>query len=79
MLKDLKADGAVIKPNELQNGQELNLSIFHSSGQLNLQVETHDLPEKLGGQGKETPVRHINVELKPGGKSLPNSGHIILD
>ena len=75
---DLKANGATVQPNALKGNQELNLSIFHDGSQLNLRVETHDLPTSLGGNGKGDPVRHMNVELSPGGKNLPNAGHIIL-
>jgi RHS repeat-associated protein len=72
MLNDMKADGATLKVNPMASNQELNMTIEHNYSKLDLRVETHDLPTKLGGLGSGAPVRHMNVDLTPGKRSLPN-------
>lgn len=44
---------------------------------LDFRIETHPLPEKFGGNG--TPQRHMNVDLYPNKKVIPNNGHKILE
>jgi RHS repeat-associated protein len=78
MLDNIKSGGGTVKLNPLSSNQELNLTIRDNSSKINLRIETHDLPLDLGGQGKGSPVRHMNVDLTPGQKALPNSGHVIL-
>lgn len=45
---------------------------------LDFRIETHTVPQKYGGNGL-TPQRHMNVDLYPNKKVLPNSGHKILE
>lgn len=79
MINDFKAKGGKVDPVKLQEGQELNL-IFSTGTkrQINLRIETHEVPTKFGGNGV-TPQRHMNVDLLPNKKILPNAGHEILE
>ena len=53
------------------------MTIQKGSSKIDFRIETHKLPPKYGGDGV-TPVRHMNVDLKPKG-NLPNNGHKILE
>jgi hypothetical protein len=61
------------------------MTIKNTDGsRMELRVESHDLPTKLGGQGKGSPVRHLNAEVfNPNGNQVKmkhiNGGHKILE
>ena len=77
-LDELKANGAEIKINPLNENQELNMTIKHNGQKLDMRIETHPLPGKYGGDG-QTPLRHFNIDLYPKSlRNLPNNGHKIL-
>ena len=77
MMSEIKAQGGTITPNPLSPNQELNLTI-NSIEKMDFRIETHVVPTKYGGNGV-TPQRHMNVDLYPDKKVLPNSGHKILE
>ena len=77
LMSELKANGGTITPNPLKPNQELNLTIKNIE-MMDFRIETHVVPTKFGGNGV-TPQRHMNVDLYPDKKVLPNSGHKILE
>jgi hypothetical protein len=77
-LNGIKNAGGTVTVNPVSPTQEFNITIQYGTQKLDFRIETHDLPLKLGGKGSGSPVRHMNVDLTPGKKSLPNSGHVIL-
>ena len=77
-LDDFKAQGGTVKPNPLSPTQEINMTLQKGSQKLDFRIETHTVPVKYGGNGV-TPQRHMNVDLYPNKKVLPNSGHKILE
>jgi hypothetical protein len=77
-LNDFKVQGGTIKLNPLNPTQEINMTFQKGTQKLDVRIETHTLPQKYGGNGL-TPQRHLNVDLYPNKKVLPNSGHKILE
>lgn len=73
-----KTEGGTVKINPLNPTQEINMTFQKGSKKLDFRVETHTLPKKFGGNGV-TPQRHMNVDLYPNKKVLPNNGHKILE
>lgn len=78
ILDDIKAKGGSVKINPLNPTQEINMTIQKGAQKLDFRIETHTVPKKYGGNGV-TPQRHMNVDLYPDKKVLPNSGHKILE
>jgi hypothetical protein len=78
LIKSIEDKGGLIR-RAPEGNQEFNITLKLGNEKLDLRVETHTLPKNLGGKGPGIPIRHMNVDLTPGGKNLPNSGHIILD
>ncbi len=77
-IDDFKGQGGTVKVNPLNPSQEVNLTFQNGNQKLDFRIETHPLPIKYGGDGV-TPQKHMNVDLYPNKKVLPNSGHKILD
>jgi RHS repeat-associated protein len=77
-LDDIKVQGGTVKVNPLNPTQEINMTFQKGTQKLDLRIETHTIPKKYGGNGV-TPQRHMNVDLYPNKKVLPNSGHKILE
>ncbi len=77
-IDDFKSQGGNIKPNPLAPNQEINLTFQQGTRKIDLRIETHPLPKKYGGDGI-TPQRHLNIDLYPNKKVLPNDGHKILE
>jgi RHS repeat-associated protein len=77
-LNEIKAEGGTVKVNPLAPTQEINMTFQQGIQKLDFRIETHPLPPKYGGNGT-TPQRHMNVDLYPNKKVLPNSGHKILE
>ena len=82
MFEQIKQEGGIVERNTLKQNKELNIAISHGEYKLDLNVETHDIPKRLGGMGDDAPVRHMTVDLSKGKQKLkgtfPNTGHIIL-
>jgi hypothetical protein len=76
-LDDIKTQGGAIKINPLKSNQEINMTIQKGVQKLDLRIETHPIPKKFGGNGD--PQRHLNLDLYPNKKVLPNNGHKILE
>lgn len=77
-LDDIKAQGGRVTPNTLSPTQEINITIQKATQKLDFRIETHIVPTKYGGNGL-TPQRHINVDIYPNKKIIPNNGHVILE
>ena len=77
-IKQIKAEGGVVKPNPTKPNQELNITVQQGKEKIDVRVETHVVPKKYGGNGT-TPQRHLNVDLHPNKDALPNKGHKILE
>jgi RHS repeat-associated protein len=77
-LNEIKSEGGTVKVNPLAPTQEINMTIQQGTQKLDFRIETHPLPSKYGGNGT-SPQRHMNVDLHPNKKVLPNSGHKILE
>ncbi|MBS3915313.1 MAG: hypothetical protein KG003_12530 [Bacteroidetes bacterium] len=78
MIDKFKAEGGIIQKNPLGATQEINITFENGVIKLDFRIETHPLPVKYGGDGI-TPQRHMNVDLYPNKKTLPNGGHKILE
>ena len=77
-MADFEAGGGTIKINPLNPAQELNMTFQKGTQKMDFRIESHPLPKGLGGDGV-TPIRHMNVDLYPNKKALPNSGHKVLE
>jgi len=78
MLDDINAQGGTVRANPLNPNQELNMTITSGRQKLDFRIETHAVPQRYGGDGV-TPQRHMNLDLYPDKKVLPNNGHKILN
>lgn len=78
MIGEFKGQGGTVKSNPLSPTQEVNLTFQKGTQKLDLRIETHPVPQKYGGKGM-TPQRHMNVDLYPNKKVLPNNGHKVLE
>jgi hypothetical protein len=67
-----------VQLNPLKTNQEINMTFQKGTQKLDFRIETHPIPKKFGGDGI-TPKRHMNVDLYPNKKVLPNEGHKILE
>jgi hypothetical protein len=53
------------------------MTIQKGTQKLDLRIETHPIPKKFGRNGE--PQRHLNIDIYPNKKVLPNNGHKILE
>ena len=77
-LDEIKAETGTVKLNPLSPTQEINMTIRKGFQKSDFRILTHAVPKKFGGNGV-TPQRHMNVDLYPDKKILPNIGHKILE
>ncbi len=81
---DIKKGGGEVKVNPLKQGQELNMTFKNKDGsKLDMRVETHKLPQNVGGNGV-SPQRHLNADVtNSSGNTVKmkhiNGGHKILE
>jgi RHS repeat-associated protein len=85
-IEEIKSGGGEVKPNQLDpiNNQEFNMTFKNADGsKLDFRIESHKLPQKLGGDGV-SPTRHMNVDVtNSNGNKLKmkqiNGGHKVLE
>ena len=78
-IRNIESSGGYVKINPLnpRNNQKINMTIGNSSRKIDLRIESHPLPKKLGGNGV-SPQPHMNVDYYENGVKI-KTYHIILE